>query len=232
MYLLAANLPVRLEALDQKGNPLAGLTAKLQHLDEDYALVTLDDPRPARCFHWGAPIRFNLEDGLRRYEFTGVIDQRNQDASNLAEGEAAADREQGACEFRIRLWECHPVVQRRVLPRRKLRFAVQFRSACDEIEEDSSDVPAETISGTCADIGAGGMRIRTHTLVNTPARIALSFRLPVSGGANGLDEEREFCLFARVIRADVCGRHNDCMDIAVRFERLSVADGLVLKNLL
>lgn len=232
MWLLAANLPVRLEALDQTGNPLAGLSARLHHLDEEHAVMILDEPNPARCFHWGAPIRFNLEDGLRRYEFTGVIVQRNNDQPNAMASDSAPEAAQKTCEIRIRIWECHSVVQRRNLPRRKLRFPVQFRSACDDAMEDESDVPAETFSGWCVDIGGGGMRLRTDRLIDVPARLSLQFRLPISGGAGGTAQEREFCLYARVIRAQVCGRHSDSMEIALRFERLPVADGLVLKNLL
>src|ERR1041385_7435755 len=71
MWMVASEIPVRLEILDQSGLRLFDTSARLKHLDDTFALVTCDEPQSRSGLHWGAPVRFELEDGMRRYEITG-----------------------------------------------------------------------------------------------------------------------------------------------------------------
>jgi hypothetical protein len=256
MWLLANDLPIRLEALDQAGHPIVDVSARLQHLDAEHALITMEAGTPTTCFHWGAPVRFNLEDGLRRYEIAGAITGRERKRREGADSSAAAsssgDRGEHAqlvgagsregtavaespaeevCELRVRIWDSNMVVQRRTTPRRKLRFPVYMQPLASADSTDKRPT-GDLLSGWCMDIGGGGIRIRTPRLETIPDRMLLEFHLPVSSGISGSSRQHKFSLWGRVIRAAVCGRHSDTMEIALHFERLTVADGLVLKTLL
>jgi hypothetical protein len=234
MWLMASEIPVRLEMLDQTGQCLYDAQATLKHLDETHALMALEEAVSAARLHWGAPVRFELEDGLRRYEITGAIVSRKEEE---AATEHAADPEEAGrlpvWEVRVRLWECNLNVQRRALPRRKLKFPVRVRALCaNENLENASEERPEALPGWCVDIGAGGIRIRTRHLTTVPDRMQIEFCLPVSDAVAGIESDHAFCLASKVIRAQTQGRHGDNMEIALSFERISVRDGMVLRNLL
>jgi hypothetical protein len=234
MWLMASGIPVRLEMLDQSGQRLYDATASLMHLDETHALMTLEEPISGARLHWGAPVRFELEDGIRRYEITGAIVSRKEE--EVAPEQVAASPDVAAVptwEVRVRVWECSLNVQRRTLPRRKLKFPVRLRVLCaNETLEDSSEVRPEVLPGWCVDIGAGGVRIRINRLITVPERMQIEFCLPVSDGAHGVEAAHAFCLPGRVIRAQPHGRHGDSMELALHFERISVRDGMILRSLL
>ena len=94
MLLTAAEVPVRLETLDQAGRRVSEIEAQLVHLDENYALISLDEPAPPARLHWGTPVRFELDDSVTRYEVTGAIVARQEDREDepaeLDAGEARA----------------------------------------------------------------------------------------------------------------------------------------------
>jgi hypothetical protein len=232
MWLMASEIPVRLEILDQAGQRVFDAPARLTELDETHALMCLEEPQSAARLHWGSPVRFELEDGMRRYEITGAIVARQEEESS-PETAAGEDGRAPTWELRVRIWECKLNVQRRTLPRRKLKFRVQVHPA--PVTGDESAVPgssAEPVLAWCMDIGAGGIRIRTDKLATVPPRLGLEFCLPVSDGANGVETSHKFCLVGRVIRTMPHGRHGTGIEIALCFEGLSVRDGMVLHNLL
>jgi len=232
MWLMASEIPVRLEILDQIGQRLFGAAAKLTSLDESHALLALEEPLSAAQLHWGSPVRFEVEDGLRRYEITGAIVER-QEEDRAADAVEEASRNSRIWEIRVRLWECKLNVQRRALPRRKLRLPVSFRIMCGEEPLNGGlEAPPEVVKGWCVDIGAGGIRVRTQRLETVPTRVHLEFRMPVSDGVHGMDTVHQFCMAGRVIRAEPHGRYSDGMELAIRFEHISVRDGMVLRNLL
>ena len=233
MWLMASELPIRLEILDQAGQRLFDARARLKELDDTHAVIALDEPQSGARVHWGSPVRFEVEDGMRRYELTGAIVAREAEDIPVA-GESAADESANAPtrEFRVHIWECKLNVQRRSLPRRKLKFPVNFRPLCAETLEETGEDQAESIEGWCVDIGPGGIRVRAGALPVVPARMSIEFSLPVSDPCRGIDSMHRFQLTGRVIRAEPQGRQRDSMEIALKFERLSVRDGLVLHNLL
>jgi len=234
MWLMASEMPVRLETLDQSGQCLSSTMARLNHLDETHALISIEEPASAARLHWGSPVRFELEDGMSRYEITGVIvarqeedgEPRRDDSDNL---ESQTPR----WEVRVRIWECHLNVQRRTLPRRRVRFRVRLREL-QESPQDCLDArpPADPIPAWCVDIGAGGIRVRTHKLESVPPRMQIEFCLPMREDKMGPETSHGFCLRGRVIRASPYGRHSDDLDIAFRFECISVRDGMALRSLL
>src|SRR5438067_572689 len=73
MYLLANGLPTQLEVLDAQDNALSHIHATLCHLDSKGAILSLPAGEPAPCLHWGARIRFCMEDGSQCYEILGVV---------------------------------------------------------------------------------------------------------------------------------------------------------------
>jgi hypothetical protein len=202
-------------------------------LDEAQALILVDEPRSDGRLHWGAPVRFELEDGMQRYEITGAIIARQEDSAPDPTADAAPT-DPSTWELRVRVWECNLNVQRRTLPRRNLRMRVQLHSMPGEapLSDAPDDAPPPPLLAWCVDIGAGGMRIRTARLKTVPARMRLEFSLPVSDGTHGIEPQHDFCLVARVIRSAPHGRHGDALEIAMCFEGLSVRDGMVLHNLL
>jgi len=60
----------------------------------------------------------------------------------------------------------------------------------------------------------------------------IEFCLPVSDGKFGMEKSHGFCLRGKVIRATPYGRHSDDLEIAFRFECISVRDGMALRSLL
>lgn len=234
MWLMASEVPVRLEILDQSGQRLFGAGARLMHLDEAHAVVVLEEPMSAARLHWGASVRFEVEDGLRRYEITGAIVAR-QEASGESVNIPISDEgvTSPTWEVRVKIWECKLNVQRRTLPRRKLRFRVHLQELPHNSAPDGPiDDGPETIPAWCVDIGAGGICVRTAKLDRVPARMRIEFCLPVSDGTHGVEETHKFCLNGRVIRSVPHGRHGDSMEVAFCFEGLSVRDGMALHNLL
>ncbi len=233
MWMMASEVAVRLETLDQTGQSVFGAMATLTHLDETYAVLSMEEPCSATRLHWGAPVRFDLEDGVKRYEITGAIVARHEDEAESGSPPPPSIKAQHRWDVRVRIWECKLNVQRRSLPRKKLRLRVRLRPA-DELTAmaNGSDVKLNEISAWCVDIGAGGMRVRTNQLDVVPERIRVDFCVPLQDSRPGLDDSQEFCLLGRVIRAVPRGRHGDDMEIALCFDGLSVRDGLALHNLL
>ncbi len=234
MLLMDAEVPVRLETLDQSGQRVSEVEANLVQLDDRFALVSLEGPASSVRLHWGTPIRFELDDGMKRYEVTGAIVARREDGiQESGIGDASAVAAIPTWELRIRIWDCKLNVQRRMLPRRRIGFLVHLHAAAEAAAPcESADQWGQPILARCVDIGAGGIRVRTPKLDNLPTRMRLEFCLPVSDGEHGVEATHKFCLAGRVIRALPQGRNGDNMDIAFCFEGLSVRDGMALHNLL
>jgi hypothetical protein len=233
MVLTAAEVPVRLEALDQSGQRISEVEAQLLHLDENYALLSVEQQSPGGCLHWGTPVRFEVEEDLNRYEVTGAIIARREEAGDDDAGLAPTLASIPGWEIRIRIWDCNLNVQRRLSPRRRIGFPVELHvSSGAGTPIQTSEPGAEPILARCVDIGAGGIRVRTAKLANLPARMRLEFCLPITDGDQGHGATHKFNLAGRVIRALPQGRHGDNLDIAFCFEGLSVRDGMALHNLL
>ena len=234
MLLMAAEVPVCLEMLDQTGRRVSEVEAQLVQLDGNYALISLEEPASSARLHWGTPVRFELDDGMKRYEVTGAIVARREESVQENElGHAADVQAIPLWELRIRIWDCSLNVQRRMLPRRRIGFPVHLHETIEAAaRSETPDPGAEPILAQCVDIGAGGIRVRTEKLANLPARMQLEFCLPIRDGEHGVEASHRFCLTGRVIRALPQGRHGNNMDIAFCFEGLSVRDGMALHNLL
>lgn len=233
MWLTASEIPVRLEILDSFGDCASTSDARVVRLDDSYAEIVLDrDPSSdAHRSRSGTPVRFEFEEGMRRYEVTGAIVAGNVEQTDSREIAARVDTaESEQCHMRVRIWECKLNIQRRSVPRRRLGFPVELRGISDS---EPTAIPAsEAIVGCCIDVGAGGIRVRTSQLLEVPKRMRLEFSLPVSDGTLGIEANHRFCLSGRVIHTLPQGAHGDDMDIAFCFEGLSVRDGMALHHLL
>ena len=232
MRLTAPEAPVCLERLDHTGEPAFATDAQLAHMDTTHALVLLDGP-PGERWHWGAPVRFHVEDGQHRYQVTGSIVARTAEPPCRNETSGSGEPVPPPIwELRIRIWDCTPTVQRRARPRRRLGFRVDLRGACGPDAAEGPAEPSNAIVAWCLDVGAGGIRVRTGRLATVPPRMRLEFCLPAADGDSGAEASHKFSLAGRVIRALPQGRGGEGMDIALCFEGLSVRDGMALHNLL
>ncbi len=202
MLIRAETMPIDIEILDASDNALQVLPAELRHLDGEAAVLVLASAQANRL-HWGTRLRFEISDNPSVYEVTGVV--------VACEPQRDAD----VTEIRIRLWECRPVSQMRSTPRRRSRFVVAFRPV------DSPTLK----TGHCLDIGGGGMRLRVPALEPLPKRFAVQFCLP-SEPSETLE------LQGRIIRATLCERGATQMEIALCFERLTVAQGMAIARFL
>lgn len=231
MLLTAAEVPVRLETLDQTGGRVFEIEAQLVHLDENYALISLDEPALSTRLHWGTPVRFELDDSMKRYEVTGAIVARHDDREREPSEEDAVEAIP-MWELRVRIWDCKMNVQRRTIPRQRIGFPVHLREIAGGATSGAAPRNGLPVLARCVDIGAGGMRVRTAKQADLPARMHLEFSLPTTDDDRGAETSRQFYLTGRVIRALPQGRNGDNLDIAFCFEGLSVREGMALHNLL
>src|SRR5262249_1226686 len=132
----------------------------------------------------------------------------------------------------VRVWECRSGLQRRVTPRRRVRFAVRFRPLETGSHSHASDEGSEWQHGWCLDIGGGGMRLRAPKQTMLPEHLLLEFCLPSRENDDSVSPSRAFCLAGRVVRMEKYGRFRDGLDMAIRFERLSAEDGLAIASFL
>lgn len=224
MLMLANEIPVQLEVLDAQDNTLSSMTAMLRHLDSKGAILTLAADAPATCLHWGSRIRFSMEDGAQRYEISGAVIAHDRESEHGADAQSGEPQK----EIWMRVWECHTAAQRRTTPRREVRFAVRYHP----MNLDNPSLLPETEGawqeGWCLDIGGGGMRMRAPLPASIPERLHLQFCLPTRPDTETDKPARLFRLMGRVVRAERCGRFRESIDMAIRFERLSVADGLAI----
>ena len=230
MWLMAAEVPIHLDVLNQSRECVWSVDVRLVSMDDSYALVSLEKShgRPDDSRLCGAPVRYELEDGMRRYEVSGsIIAIRDEDEESSTDDD---NFDIANWDLRIRIWECKLSVQRRAQPRRKFGFPVELReiNGPDALAEPGP----EAIVASCVDVGAGGMRVRTNRLAEVPTRMHLEFCLPTTKGPVGSGTSHRFSLAGRVIRADSQGGDGGDMDIAFCFEGLSVRDGMALHNLL
>lgn len=215
MLLLESQLPINLEVLDAGGGVLSGMAATLAHLDGEWASIALYPDDPPACLHWGARVRFQLGKGTTSYEVTGVVVAHDMRRSAAAEEETTHSEPH---EVRIRLTECRPRPQRRSGPRRRTRFAVSYRpiSAAGGMEP-------EWRRAWCVDVSASGMRLRADRIDPMPERLQLEFTLP--SGKAATSAPRLFRVRGHLLRVEVSRRCAENIEMAVKFERLSVEDG-------
>lgn len=102
-------------------------------------------------------------------------------------------------------------LQKRTSPRRRSRFTVTFCPVGSR----------EFRVGQCLDIGGGGMLLKIPAFEPLPEHLTLQFRLPCADG-----ETMQLC--GRVMRSEPCETDADSLEIALCFERLTVAQGMTL----
>jgi hypothetical protein len=221
--LLAQTLPIDLETLDPQGNVIASVAASLQHLDGEMAYLHIPIEEPMSGLQWGARVRFWVEDGPRGYEVTGGVAGYQEEESE--------DPERAYREIRVRLWECRLAPQRRSTPRRRGRFAVQYLPlGFTDIAPAAEDGAWQR--GWCVDIGGGGMRLRLPQGATVPERLALRFTLPKGRETRTVSSRREFDVLGIVLRQSASGNRDGSLELAIKFQRLSIEDGLALSAFL
>ncbi|HLK57669.1 MAG TPA: PilZ domain-containing protein [Chthonomonadaceae bacterium] len=225
MLEFADAMPITLEALDAEGGVLSGMAAGLRHLDGERAIVTLSLETPTPHLQWGARVRFQVADGLQRYSVLGTVIAHDRPHTTQIYDRNGTE-EPAQFEATLQLWECRPADQQRLSPRRTAQCDILFYSL--DPEHTGAEVPEGDVwvQGVCVDIGGGGLRLRAPASFTPPKRLALRFTLapPDSDEAAG----REFRLQGRVLRITPTKHDADSQEIAVRFEHLSVAEGMAL----
>lgn len=226
VLLTASELPVDVAVLDQHDSAIAQLAATLLLLHEDRAVISLPARSVDAYLRWGTRVRFWMSDGTHGYEVTGAVVAHD-----------AASTDDLSRRVVVRLWECQPRNQKRLLPRCRVRFPVALRSG-----EAVVGVPGEPQweAGWSVDLGAGGMRLRTHCRYRWARQIEVKFRLPTERktpesskfASEPADMGHEFCLLARVLRLTLPQAQTRAMELAVSFELLTLEDGLSLASFL
>lgn len=230
--LLDTDLPTTLEVLNGKDEVLSGMAARVCHLDGDWAFLTLPPGQAPSCLHWGSRVRFRFGEKAASYEVVGVVTGHE---TNSESEEIAPLR-----EVRVRLLTCGHVSQRRSEPRRFARCLAQLRPLATPApraqsgEEEEDPTCDETwTAAQCVDISGSGIRLRIPAAAAPPDQIQIQVALPAFTAAkNKKDVGPLLCVQGRVLRRALCGKHNDLLEIAVKFETLSVADGLLLSHFL
>lgn len=227
MLLLAHEMPATVEIVDANDAILSRMAATLRHLDEERAELTLCSDAPLPCLHWGSHTRLHITDGDKKYSVVGTIIQHH--LPEVAEQETKTGLSES---LTVRVWECLTEEERRSLPRRARRFPVHFCMPEDRVPAGAEEgIPKEQWrEGWSVDIGGGGIRFRTQYSAPFPNHILIQFTLPCDAPAIAGSREyrQKFCLQGRVLRTAPCGRHAEDQEVAVHFERLTVAEGCAL----
>ena len=226
MFLFANEMPITLEALDANGGVLSDMAASLRHLDGERAVVALSARTPAPSLHWGTRVRFQIADGTQRYSVIGTVIAHDLPASRKA-ADSPEIQEALECEATLQLWECRSADQQRVSPRRHVHFDVHFRVLDQESTATETPQPDVWEQGTCVDIGGGGLCMRIPHRSTYPKRVEVRFTLPTTQSEK--IPGPEFTLRGRVLRTTT---HALGQEVALRFERLSVAQGMALATYL
>ncbi|HZO88922.1 MAG TPA: PilZ domain-containing protein [Chthonomonadaceae bacterium] len=253
MLLLASCLPITLEVLSAGEEVLAGMAATLRHLDGEWALIALAPESPASCLHWGARVRFWIGEGPLGLEAVGAV--TGHSASSAEALCPATEAPEDAGGIWVRLFACHLRSQRRLTPRRRAHIPVFFRLADSrnggaEATETVPDVSEATqtpitetpgpeavategkwLKAVCVDVSRSGMRLRTDRLSTPPERLLLRFTLPMRGDGRA-QPGRSLSVQGRVLRCAPAPRRPESVEIAVKFEHLSVEEGLTLSAFL
>ncbi len=224
MLLTASELSVNVAILDNEDAAIANMRATLHQLQEDLAILFVPQQNACTCLHWGSRVRFWMADGLQGYEVTGIVVAHEQVT------------EEAGQKVVLRLWECQSRQQRRALPRRNMRFPVILLRPEAEPQEQclgtnvSSDLKPPLKESWCIDIGAGGMRLRTAYQETWPKRLELQFRLPELRDGLGCEQtaNRSYRLTGQILRVTPARRHKGSVEIAVKFDLMTIEDGLSL----
>jgi hypothetical protein len=238
MLMLTTEMPVDLAILDNGNEAVARLTATLCDLHGEWAALTISEQPGATCLRWGARVRFWIPDGAHVYEATGSVVEHRL-IQNDSTPTDAQEPSTGQRETIIRLSECRTLPQRRVMPRRTARFAVQYRllTPCDDADMvfDTMDAETQDIdvwqAGWCVDIGAGGLRLRTDRRDSWPSRLALQFNLPASADRSA-PAASPFRLIGRVLRTAPVRSRVAGVEVVIAFENLPVREGVRLSAFL
>jgi hypothetical protein len=223
VLMLADTLPIELETLDARDTPLAEYCAMLQHLDGETAVLRLRASE-ACCLHWGARVRFCVDEGPLGYQIIGMV---------VGHGEVEKEdtTEAAYSDIILRLWECRPAHQRRSTPRRRTRFQVSYLPQ-SATEGTTLPLEGEWLRAWCVDIGGGGMRLHLAKPLCLPERLTLRFTLPSRAGESSKSPRRTLEVQGHVLRCKAYGRRGDHIELAITFQRLSVEDGMALSSFL
>ena len=219
MFPLKHDLDIELEALDLQERPLFCVPACLHDLHGELARVSTLAGRNVSRLRWGSPVRFWLEGATASYEATGMV----------VGIEAGESPENSDLTLTLRLWELRPKSQQRLQKRRRTRLNLEYRFLSDKMEGKESTTDAEWQSGKTLDIGAGGLRFRTEKTdcKATPSeRVEVRFSLPEG------EESRPFVLKGTVLRWSETGKTVPALEIALKFDTLTLAESLALKRCL
>jgi hypothetical protein len=235
MLRFDTDVPTTLEVLDARGGVLSGTAATVQHLDDECAILSLAPEVLVPCLHWGSRVRFWLGVENLGYEVLGVVIAQEHPCGDLELPEA--DRLlPGSRLVRVRLFECHIRPQRRTTPRRRTRFAVRYRPAdarsvraSGQSRTEEMSEASEWLSASCVDVSGGGMRLNADRLAPAPHYILLRFSLPSGAGDSETKKSSyAFCVPGHVLRYTDSGRRAGRVEMVVKFECLSVEEGMAL----
>ncbi len=237
MYLQTEEQLVNLEILDNRQMTLCTIPATLLNLHGEWACVLVAAEENPSGLRWGAWVRFWIGNGTNSYEVIGSVSALELQRESLEEACSIPHQKQSR-EVMIRLNEFKPVNQRRHTPRHFRQAKILFKpdsKTVDHLNNFPETYPKfgepgyEWISGMCIDVGPGGMRIRTSSAAQQNEYLLLCLTFPEQKTESNI-EKSQFLLPCRVIRCSPCIRNSTAVEIAVKFECLSVDDGIALSN--
>ncbi|MBC7527627.1 MAG: PilZ domain-containing protein [Chthonomonadaceae bacterium] len=219
MFPLKHDHDIELEALDWQERPLFCIPACLHDLHGERARISAAAGQNVSRLRWGSPVRFWLEGATGSYEATGMV-------VGIEPGESP---ENSDLTLTLRLWELRPKSQQRLQKRRRTRLKLEYRLLSDKMEGNKDATHSEWQSGKTLDIGVGGLRFRTEKTdckATPSARVEVRFSLPEG------EESRPFVLEGNVLRWSETGKTVPALEIALKFDTLTLTESLALKRCL
>ncbi|HEV2471438.1 MAG TPA: hypothetical protein VGS41_02155, partial [Chthonomonadales bacterium] len=147
MNVIASDVPVDLEVLDADDNAVSRVRSVLRYLYAERAVLAIQPGKCAPCLHWGARVRFCVDQEDSCFELVGTVL-----AHELSAGTRSGWREEGGTwpELLLGLRDCRRTSQRRAEARRHLRLPVQYREAA--IGAAPADGADGWLDGWCVDV--------------------------------------------------------------------------------
>ena len=237
MYLLTNEQQVNLEVLDNRQLPLCTVPATLLSMHGEWATALVPAEANPSGLRWGAWVRFWIGEGPESFEVIGAVTAVELQRESL-ERTSSPTQKTRPREVLLRLHEFRSVSQRRIAPRQFRQTKIWFRSVSKE-EYQLDDLnnygmkgdrsASEWNSGMCIDVSPGGMRIRAEADAQENENLFLSLTFPTRK-FDAEAQKFQFQLPCRVIRRTPCIRNASAVEIAVKFDSLSVDDGIALSN--
>lgn len=202
-----SEMSVEIAILSTADSTLAAVNGRLESMQGEFAVLTVPGSGSGRLVRWGSRLRFWTTVAGQALEATGAV------VSTAGGTDGREDR-----QVVVRLWECVPRRQKRSSQRQPLKTPLRMRLV--HPDHANSILEESWIDGWGVDISAGGARVRVPDSVQWSGVVELE--IPA-----GEPAEPEI-LRGRVLRVRTPRANMEYVEVAVKFECLSVESGLRL----